>query len=84
MKMAEPRSLVYGGPSFGYMPRNIIGVSSGRTIFHLLRNIQIVFQSGCTSLQSHNQRRSISLAPHLCQDVLSLEFFILAILMGIR
>ena len=60
---------------FGYMPRNGIAGSSGSTISNFVRNYQIDFhfQCGCTSLQYH-QLRSVSLSPHPCQHVLSLEF----------
>jgi hypothetical protein len=61
------------------MSKSIAG-SSGRTVFNFLRNRQIDSQSGCTSLQW----RSVSLSPHPHQHVLSLEFLILAILIGVR
>jgi hypothetical protein len=54
-------SLWYGRTSFGYMPKSSIAASSGKTISNYLRNYQIDFQSGCTSLQSHQQRRSVQL-----------------------
>jgi hypothetical protein len=68
--------------SFGYMPRNGIAGSWGRTLPNFLRNHQIDFHSGFTSFYSHQQWRSAPLTPHLWQLVLSLE--VLAILMGIR
>ena len=37
------------------MPKSNIAGSSGRTISNFLRNRQIDFQSGCASLQSHQQ-----------------------------
>jgi hypothetical protein len=51
--------------------------SSGRFIFNFLRNLQINFQRGFTSLQSHQQWRSVPLTPHLLQQVMSPEFFLL-------
>jgi hypothetical protein len=84
MNIVEHISLWYGGPCFGYMPRSNIAGSSGRTIFNFLRNHQIDFQSGSTSLQYQHQWRSVPLSPHPCQNVLSLEFLVLAILMRVR
>jgi hypothetical protein len=45
---------------------------------------KIGFQSGCTSLHSHQQWRSVLLAPHPHQHVLSFDFLILAVLMGVK
>ena len=68
----------------GYMPRRGIAGSSGSTISSFLRNRQTDFQSSCTSLQSHQQWRSIPLSLHPRQHLLSPEFLILAILTGVR
>jgi hypothetical protein len=53
MNIVEHVSLLYGGASFGYMPKNCIAGCSGRTISKFLRNYLIDFQSVCTSLKSH-------------------------------
>jgi len=50
---------------------------------NFLRNLQSDFQNGCTSLQSHQQWRSVPLSPHPHQHLLSIEF-LLAILTGRR
>ena len=84
MSIVEHVSLWYGGVSFGHMPRSDIVGSSGRDIPNFLRIHQIDFQNGCTSLHSNQQWRSVPLAPHPRQHVLSLEFLILAILTGVR
>jgi hypothetical protein len=49
-----------------------------------MRKLQINFQSGCTTLQSHKQRRSVCLSPHPLQHVFSTEDLILAILIGVE
>jgi hypothetical protein len=50
--------LWHGRASFGYMPKSGIAGSSGRTISNFLKIRQIDSQSGCSSLQSHQQWRS--------------------------
>jgi hypothetical protein len=75
--------LWYGGASFGYVSRKGIAGSSGSNISSFLRNFQIGFRTVCTSLQSHKQWTSVLLSPHPHQHVLSLEFLILAILIGV-
>jgi len=51
---------------------------------NFLRNHQNDFHSGRTSLQSHQQWRSVPPSPHPRQHLLSPEFLILAILTGVR
>jgi hypothetical protein len=75
-------TLLYVGASSGYMPRSGIAGSSGSTMSNFLRNCQIDFQSGCTSLQCHQRWRSVPLNPYPHQPLLSPEFLILAILTG--
>ena len=83
MSIVEQVSLWYSGTSFGYVTRSGIAWPWGKTSPNFLRTFQIDFQSGYTNLYSH-QQWSAPLAPCLCQHVLSLEFLILAILMGTR
>lgn len=69
-----PRGIV--GP-FLYMSRSGIAGSSGRTIPKFLRKCPIDLQSGYASLHCHQQQRTVPLALHPHQHVLSLEFGVL-------
>jgi hypothetical protein len=74
MNIVEHVSLLPVGTS-GYMQRRGIAGSSSSTMSNFLRNCKSDFQSGCKSLQSHQQWRSVPLSPHPHQHMLSPEFF---------
>jgi hypothetical protein len=74
MNIVEHVFLLPVGTSSGYMPRRGIEKSSSGAMFSFLRNCQTDFQSGCTSLQSQQQWRSVPLSPHPHQHLLSPEF----------
>jgi hypothetical protein len=66
MNTVEHVPLLQVGRSSVYMPRSGIAGSSGSTMSNFLRKHQTDFQSGFTSLQSHQHWRSIPLSPHRC------------------
>jgi hypothetical protein len=84
MKIVEHVLLLPVGTSSGFMPRRGIAGYSSSIMYNFLRNLQTDFQSGYTSLQSHQQWRSVPLSPNPCQHLLSPKFLILAILTGVR
>jgi hypothetical protein len=84
MNIVEQVSLLQVGAFSGYIPRSDIAGSPGSTMSNFLWNCQTDFQSGCMSLQSHQQWRSVLLSPHPHQHLLSPEFLTLAILTGVR
>jgi hypothetical protein len=70
--------------SFGYIPRSGIAESYGRAMFRFLRSLQLFFQSGCTSLRSHQQGMRVPFSPHPHQHPLLVVFLMMAILTGVR
>jgi hypothetical protein len=67
----------------------MVSIHSSKTLtvelfLGFVRNCQIDFQSSCTSLYFHQQWRSVPLAPHPHQYVLSLEVLIIAILTCVK
>jgi hypothetical protein len=84
IKIVAHVSLLHVGAFSGHIPRRGIAGSSSSTMSNFLRNCQTDFQSGCTSLQTHQQWRSVPLSPHPCQHLLLPEFLILALLTSVR
>ena len=85
MNITEQVFLWYDYISFGYMPKSVIAGSWDTLIPNFLRNCHTDFQSGCTSLNSHQQWRSVPSAPHPLKHELSLVlFFSLTILTEVR
>ena len=70
--------------SSGYKPSSgIAGFYDGFNSSSL-RHLHTVLPSGCTSLHSHQQCKRVPVSPHPLQHLLLVDFWIAAILTGVK
>ena len=66
------------------MPKSRISGSYGSSIYSCLKNLHPVLRSGYSSLHPHQQCKRVPFSPHPLQHLLLVDFWIAAILTGMK